>query len=93
MIMVVGGDDLASNYSKDLFKHLEETLNKVDILIEENKVLKIEIATLKANHQKDILILNLKIDNLENENKKLKDIINRDSSNSSKPPSSDGLKK
>ena len=89
----VGGDDLGSNNSKDLFKHLEETLNKVDLLMEENKLFKIEISTLKANHQKEISILHSRVESLESENKKLRDIINKDSSNSSKPPSSDGFKK
>lgn len=93
IIKTVGGDDLGSNNSKDLFKHLEETLNKVDLLMEENKLFKIEISTLKANHQKEISILHSRVESLESENKKLRDIINKDSSNSSKPPSSDGFKK
>jgi hypothetical protein len=68
-----------------------EILIKIDFLMKENKILKTEIATLKTNHQNEIVFLCLKIENLETENKKLKDIINKDSSNSSKPPSSDGF--
>lgn len=84
---------MAGNYERNLFKQLEESFKKIDFLIEENKILKIEIAILKANHQNEITFLVSKIENLESENKKLKDIINKDSSNSSKPPSSDGFKK
>jgi transposase len=102
---------LASNYEKSIFKQLEETLKKLDFIVEENKQLKIriefleaehhkeikklnnEIINLKAEHQSEVTVLNVKIDKLTNENQKLKDIINKDSSNSSKPPSSNGFKK
>ena len=84
---------MASNYERNLFKQLEEALIKIDFLMEENKILKTKITTLEANHQKENSLLCLRIENLESENNKLKDIINKDSSNSSKPPSSDGFKK
>lgn len=90
---IKGSDFLGSNYNKNLFKQFEETLKKVDFLMEENKALKIEIATMKENHKKEITLLNSKITALEAENNKLKNIINKDSGNSSKPPSSDGFKK
>ena len=61
--------------------------------MKENQALRAEIVTLKENHKKEIMTLNAKIEGLESENKKLKDIINKNSSNSSKPPSSDGFKK
>jgi len=84
---------LAANYTKNVYKHLEETLQKVDLLVEESKQLKIEINVMKSEHYKEIIVLNSKIDTLTVENQKLKDIINKDSGNSSKPPSSDGFKK
>ena len=81
---------MASNYEKSVYKQLEETLKKFDIVIEENKQIKIEIEVLKAQHQIEVNVLNTKINKLTDENQKLKDIINKDSANSSKPPSSDG---
>jgi len=73
---------LGSDYNKNLFKQFEEALLKIDFLMKENKSLRKEIAE-----------LNFKIIALEKENQKLKDIINKNSGNSSKPPSSDGFKK
>ena len=102
---------MASNYEKSVFKHLEETINKLDIVLEENKKLKEKIEVMEAEHRKEIkalqaqiealtvrhqnevAVLNAEIDRLKKENQKLKDIINKDSSNSSKPPSSNGFKK
>ena len=102
---------MASNYEKSIYKQLEETIKKFDIIVEENKQLKIKIEVLEAEHLKEIKSLqseiimlgakhenevadlNAKINKLTDENQKLKDIINKDSSNSSKPPSSDGFKK
>lgn len=86
------GDELASNYEKSVYKHLEETLKKLDIIVEENKQLKIQMKAMKVEHKLEITRLNAKIDRLTAENQKLKDIINKDSSNSSKPPSSNGFK-
>jgi hypothetical protein len=59
----------------------------------EIKGLKTEIIMLNAKHQNEVSVLNTKIDNLTDESQRLKDIINKDSCNSSKPPSSDGYKK
>ena len=102
---------MIANYQKDLFNQLQETINKVDALIEENRLLKSEIILLKENqqkeicslkkeiaksealHKKEVEVLQLENIQLKKENKRLKDIINKDSSNSSKPPSSDGFKK
>lgn len=88
-----GRDELGGNYEKKIFQHLQETLEKVDRLTEEVKFLKVE-------HKKDIEKLETEnrqlkneIISLKQENSKLKEIINKDSSNSSKPPSSDGFKK
>jgi GTP-binding protein EngB required for normal cell division len=93
---------LASNYEKSVYKQLEETLKKFDIIIEENKQIKTkievlefehskeikefktEIIMLNAKHQNEVAVLNTKIDKLTDENQKLKDIINKDSGNSSK---------
>ena len=102
---------MASNYEKSVYKQLEETLKRFDIVVEENKQIKNKIEVLEARHckeikelkseivmlgvkhQNEVNTLNTKINKLTDENQNLKDIINKDSGNSSKPPSSDGYKK
>ena len=81
------------NYERDLFQHLQEMIIRVDILTE-------EIATLKKGHKKEFEALKgenqqLKKENqaLRAENQKLRSIIDRNSGNSSRPPSSDGFVK
>jgi regulator of replication initiation timing len=110
-----GDDILGGSYQRDFFRQLTETMEKVDKLTQEITAVKVEnskkteklqrehkqeMSLLKAEHQKEIAALNVKVERLakENtalrqENQKLKDIINKNSGNSSKPPSSDGLKK
>jgi regulator of replication initiation timing len=82
---------MGSNYEKNIYKHLQETIEKVDLL-------SLEIVNLKIQHRKDMEIMKSKIfqltnenEMLRNENQTLKDIINKNSGNSSKPPSSDGF--
>lgn len=65
-------------------------------IYEINQKHKKQIDKLKEEHKKEIDALNLKIDKLENENKilredniRMKSIINKDSTNSSIPPSKD----
>ena len=84
---------MGRNYEKDIFRHLQETLEKVDCLTN-------EIATLRKETSRKIEVLEtenrqLRKENqaLREENQKLKDIINKNSGNSSKPPSSDGFAK
>lgn len=97
---------MASNYEKSVYKQLEETLKRFDIVVEENKQIKNKIEVLEARHckeikelkseivmlgvkhQNEVNTLNTKINKLTDENQNLKDIINKDSGNSSKPPSS-----
>lgn len=80
---------MGGNYERNLFQHLQETMEKVDRLTEEIATLKKEVTTLKTENQ------NLKKENqaLRVESQKLKDIANKNSGNSSKPPSSDGFVK
>jgi len=84
---------LGADYGRGLYKQLQETIEKVEKLTAEIREIKtahqIEIASLKAENE------SLRKENtaLRTENQKLKAIINKDSSNSSKPPSSDGFKK
>ena len=84
---------MGGNYGKDLFKHLQETLERVDRLMIEITTLKVEhtkeIATIKAENQRLIK----ENQALKSENQKLKEIINKNSGNSGKPPSSDGFVK
>ena len=84
---------MGGNYSKNIFKQLQETIALVDKL-------SAEIFDLKKDHKAELERLNQKIYNqaaeivsLRTENQKLKDIINKNSGNSSKPPSSNGFKK
>ena len=84
---------MGTNYGRDLYKQLQETIEQVEKLTA-------EIRELKSSHQMEIASLKkeiegLRIENtaLKAENQKLKAIINKDSGNSSKPPSSDGFKK
>lgn len=83
---------MGGHYEKKLFQHLQETLKKVDCLTS-------EVTSLRSEHKKEVEILRAEIVRLSKENHalkeevhKLKDIINKNSSNSSKPPSSDGFK-
>jgi len=65
-----------------LYKQLQETIQKVEELAMENAGLKTEVESLRKENAA-----------LKAENQKLKAIINKDSSNSSKPPSSDAFRK
>lgn len=106
---------MGGNYEKNLYRHLEEVLTKVDRMENEvdslkrshkseitlmKKAHRKEISKLKDAHQKDVRLLNEKIHvlskentTLKSENLKFRGIINKNSGNSSKPPSSDGFKK
>jgi transposase-like protein/regulator of replication initiation timing len=84
---------LGANYGRGLFKQLQDTIKQVEKLTA-------EIRELKAAHQRETASLKAEIENLRKENaalreenQKLKAIINKDSGNSSKPPSSDGFRK
>jgi regulator of replication initiation timing len=85
--------DLGGNYGRGLFKQLQDTIEQVEKLTA-------EIREIKSAHQMEIASLKKEIEHLRDENtalkaenQKLKTIINKDSSNSSKPPSSDLFKK
>jgi len=84
---------LGGNYEKKLFEHLQEALEKVDRLTA-------EVASMKVEHKKEMEILRAENQRLSKENQalkgevqKLKDIMHKNSGNSSKPPSSDGFTK
>jgi len=84
---------MGGNYEKNMFNHLQELMKQVDFLTAEMSVLKKhyerEIDGLKTENQQ----LKKEVATLKLENEKLRDIINKNSGNSSKPPSSDGFKK
>jgi transposase/regulator of replication initiation timing len=84
---------MGTNYGRGLFKQLQETIQQAEKLTA-------EIREIKAAHQTEIAGLKTEVARLcaENtalkaENGKLKAIINKDSGNSSKPPSTDAFKK
>ena len=84
---------MGANYGRGLFKQLQETIEQVEKLTA-------EIREIKSAHQMETASLKTEIESLrtenialKTENQKLKAIINKDSSNSSKPPSSDAFKK
>jgi len=71
-----------ATYSKNILKHLQDLMLRVEILEEDNAEKDIRISGLEAENKKLIL-----------EIERLRNILNKDSSNSSKPPSTDGFKK
>ena len=84
---------MGGNYEKNMFNHLEELIKQVDFLTA-------EMSAIKARYEKEIDELKTEVkqlkkenETLKQENAKLRDIINKNSGNSSKPPSSDGFNK
>lgn len=84
-----------ADYQSGLFNELVELNKKMDKLLNENKIqsltiytLKLEIDELNKQHQKD----QEKIELLIEENEKLKNKNNKNSSNSLKPSSTDMFK-
>lgn len=82
--------DNLSQEIKDIKSEHKKEIKKMKLSHEQ------EIFELKAEHKKEINHLNEKIENLENENQMLKNdndrmraILNKDSTNSSIPPSKD----
>ena len=84
---------MGRNYEKDVFRHLQETLERVDCLTDEITTLRRETTRKIEALETDICELKKENKALKAENQKLKDIINKNSGNSSKPPSSDGFVK
>lgn len=79
----------SADYNNQLFKQVQDLIDRCDSL-------SADIKRERKEHKKEISELNKRIENLEVENAKLKNdndrlrkIINNDSNNSSKPPSSD----
>ena len=77
------------DYETGLYKQLEELILKLDKALDDNKTLKKENKEL-LNKMKESQET---IQKLLNEIDRLKAIINKDSSNSSKPSSTNGYKK
>ena len=91
-------------YMTDIYKQLQDVMNKCDNLSHELKTVKketekkykLQIKKINEQHKKEITTLKVEIktlkeDNqkLKNENDRLKKQLNNNSDNSSKPPSSD----
>ena len=71
----------------------KSVVNKVQEIAHQLELMRQEIASEKICHEKEVARLKEQITGLEAENKRLREIIDKNSSNSSKPPSSDGFKK
>ena len=87
--------DVVRNYELGLFKKLEELNKKMDKLLQENKHQSLEIYELKEELKKYKKLneeAQKKIGKLLEENEKLKNQNNKNSSNSSKPSSTDMFK-
>ena len=87
--------DVVRNYELGLFKELEELNKKMDKLLQENKHQSLEIYELKEELKKYKKLneeAQKKIEKLLEENEKLKNQNNKNSSNSSKPSSTDMFK-
>ena len=87
---------MKSDYSRDIFKQLEETMKRLDKMestLENTKIKhKIEIGHLNdkiASLEKENAALKIENTRLKDDNERLRRIINNDSTNSSLPPSSD----
>jgi len=85
--------EVGRDYNQDIFSHLQETLTGIDLL-------KIELVQEREARRREVEALNARIEKLEKENAalrlenaRLREIQNRNSGNSSKPPSSDGFTK
>jgi transposase len=99
---------MTANYEKGLFNQLQEVMASFEKLSEAFAQFKAahnheiaalkeahrqEISALRAAHQEEIVRLEANITSLEAGNALLKARLDKDSSNSSKPPSSDGFNK
>ena len=84
---------MGTNYGRGVFKQLQETIEQVEKLTAEIRDIKSTHQMETARLKKEIAGLRTENTALRAENHKLKAIINKDSGNSSKPPSSDGFKK
>ncbi len=87
---------MKSDYSRDIFKQLEETMKRLDKMestLENTKIKhKIEIGHLNDKIDslgKENAALKIENTRLKDDNERLRRIINNDSTNSSLPPSSD----
>lgn len=80
---------MAGNYEKSIYNQLMDVMARLDSVEK-------DLCTEKKEHEEDVKRLNAKIDDLtkknqslEEDNARLKSIINNDSSNTSLPPSTD----
>lgn len=77
------------HYERDIFRQLQESMERIGKL-------ESTITEMKETQKEEVVILNKRIEGLEKENtllrednERMKSILNNDSNNSSKPPSSD----
>lgn len=80
---------MSKDYSRDLFKQVQELMVKCDNLSQDMKIQKKEYDEKLEKLTKENKELKEKNEKLTNEVDRLKKQINKNSNNSSKPPSSD----
>ena len=80
------------DYNKDLFKQVQEMIKKCDNLSSEIKTQKIYFEDKIENLETENKALKIENQKLREDNDRLKKIINNNSDNSSKPPSTDTKK-
>ena len=80
------------DYSKDLFKQVQEMIKKCDNLSSEMKTQKIYFEDKIEKLETENKFLKIENQKLRDDNDRLKKIINNNSGNSSKPPSTDTKK-
>ena len=85
--------DMGTNYGRGIIKQVEELTLKNELLVEENARLRAENKELRDQIAAIEAVMEASIAKLTGEIERLKAQINKDSGNSSKPPSQDGFKK
>lgn len=80
---------MGSNYSRDIFKQLQEVIERMEKLEKEHKIEAAKLNERIVILEKENEDLHVENEKLRSDNERMKRILNNDSSNSSLPPSSD----
>jgi hypothetical protein len=83
---------MSSNYSRQLYKEYGQAMLRIEELEHENRQLRHRVAELENTLEERISRLEVAVEVKDREILRLKSQLEKNSGNSSKPPSSDGLK-